>query len=1658
MKKMFKRRFIILLIISFLISNWASLTPMKAAADVYLDMSSGAVPTITTIGPADNDKIYEISSTGAVDKIIIVEPNTEITLVLNGVHLESATAACPRLPIMTTGGQGCSPLQIKDGAKVEIILKDGTENTFISNGTSTQESAPQAGIHVQGRMYNAPQPAANAELTIRGEALGTGKLITKSGAYSAGIGGAADDGYGNITIEGGIVESTARLTPNNAGNAPYVGNGAGIGSGGSRTYNIANSTGIITINGDAKVTAISEGNGAGIGGAGTGSAKMNVTDRNALIGPIIIAGNANVMATSNGNGAGNGGGGATVVVVSGTGDWGNGGPNSTITIGGTANVTAISNGNGAGIGGGGATGGTAGAGGTINILDNPLVVAQSAMAIDIGPGENDSNILGILGTTTIVSGNIFADNVPPNNVTNGTDDLHMVTKTGLSAEKQIEVISSGGDYTYTVRPNGAGDGYLWLANHTVTYDGNGNDSGTEPIDSNNYYIGTAPVTVEAQGSLGKNFHQFTGWNTKADGTGLAYDVGDIEIFDVIDIGTTNVILYAQYVLDTYTIMWDLDGGVSSGTMPASYDALTGVAFPLASTMSKAGYTFSHWEIDGMPLPETEIAIGTTGNKTVKAIWTLDAYTITWDLDGGVSSGTMPANYDILTGVTFPLASTMNKAGYTFSHWELDGVTETGIVVGTTGNKTVEAIWTLDTYTIAWDLDGGVSSGTMPTSYDILTGVTFPLASTMSNPGYTFSHWELDGVPETEIAVGTTGNKTVKAVWTLDAYTIMWDLDGGASSGTMPVNYDILTGVTFPLASTMNKVGYTFSHWELEGVTETGIIAGATGNKTVEAIWTLDTYTIAWDLDGGVSSGTMPANYDILTGVTFPLASTMSKAGYTFSHWELDGVPETEIAVGTTGNKTVKAVWTLDAYTITWDLDGGVSSGAMPANYDILTGVTFPLASTMNKAGYTFSHWEMDGAVETGIIAGTTGNKTVEAIWTLDTYTITWDLDGGVSSGTMPTSYDILTGITFPLASTMNKTGYTFNHWEIDEITADNSGALTFKAIPIVLTSSKPTNIGTYQVVFSTSNGTNKIVNALVINPPMTEESIKAQSFMIALSDVATADFIQFANVLAEQKHTAIDGTVTITTISANLASMKPTTTGLHQATFTTNNGTSITVNVLVTDLPIPSAPGPGTSLEHIDAHDFIVSFANVATADFVTLAKAVGYRITSDSSGNLSFAIVPVALASSKPTTVGIYPATFSTISGTMTTVNATVTSLSFVTESIDANNFVIALVDVTAADFVQLANAIGTETLTAADGTVTTSLIPVTLISPKPTTVGIHQILFATSNGTSVLVNILVTSVSTPQIPQTPRASIEHIDAHDFIIDLADVASANFVQLADAIAYEITTDANGHPTFIIIPIALASGKPTTVGVHPATFVTRNGLGETINVTVTTLPGVIEGITANNFVITLSDVATANFIQLANAIGTETITALDGTVTINQLPVTLTSPRPTTAGMHQLTFETINGASVTIIVLVTTSLVQQLPAPNTNIEHIDAHDFTINLLDVAAANFVQLAGVAAYQIIADNNGNLTFVGIQATLTSSKPTSGGTHSATFATSSGTRKIVNVVVIDPNNSADDLPNSLPVTGEKNQLLLIGGSLLFANILMLLMGVTKRKKYNK
>ncbi|MBO5012966.1 MAG: InlB B-repeat-containing protein [Paludibacteraceae bacterium] len=466
----------------------------------------------------------------------------------------------------------------------------------------------------------------------------------------------------------------------------------------------------------------------------------------------------------------------------------------------------------------------------------------------------------------------------------------------------------------------------------------------------------------------------------------------------------------------------------------------------------------------------------TGKFTVKCATPL----ITFDQEGG-TGGT--STQSVPYGTTTSAITIPTKTGYTFGgYYTGDNGTGTQII-GTDGkwiknktnftdannqwivtsNKTLYAKWTATKYTITYnDLYGVTHSN--PVTYTIESETITFAAPTSQRTGYTFTGWN-----PTKIEKGSTGDKTVTAQWTEITYAVT--ISAGDNGSVNPSGTQQVGASGLSVTATANT-GYKFKNWTVtDGAQVTDANSAtttitATADGTVTANFSAITYTINYNLDGGTNHAGNPTNYTIETP-TITLKDP-TKTGYTFNGWYSEAGftnKVTQIATGSTGDKTLYAKWTEITSTVTVTTAntayGTLKFDSTPKDWGTTASVgvstSQPITATANE-GYKFVQWELSGSAT--------------STSTLTDATITLKSDGTGTAGTATAVFEE------DLNSSWHLVGDDDNvfpaGWNVNDnsMMKKRSGSSSEKKVYMTITVS---NIKTYEfkVVDDNGNGSDK---------------------------------------------------------------------------------------------------------------------------------------------------------------------------------------------------------------------------------------------------------------------------------------------------------------------------------------------------------------------------------------------------------------------------------------------------------------------------------------------------------------------------------------------------------------------------------------------------------
>lgn len=262
--------------------------------------------------------------------------------------------------------------------------------------------------------------------------------------------------------------------------------------------------------------------------------------------------------------------------------------------------------------------------------------------------------------------------------------------------------------------------------------------------------------------------------------------------------------------------------------------------------------------------------------------------------------------------------------------------------------------------------GKVSGGG---SYDLGSEVTL---TAVPNDGYKFSYWTGDvesmqnpikvtvDVAKSVTAVFeplpiafesvTSGTDGVRLSWNNLAWATTYRIYRGVTS--VPSSAIVLTEIVNTGNCTYldesGVIGTTYWYWiEAEGAEDSVMSDPMTGMKQKPIVISPITYQ---NLRG--ATHTNPESYQEGTLVSFTNPSGVT--GYTFAGWT-----PSQITTDMTGAQTVRASWTANSYTISYNANGG--SGTMDG-----TSATYDSEATVAENGFTWTGHEFKGwATEPG---------------------------------------------------------------------------------------------------------------------------------------------------------------------------------------------------------------------------------------------------------------------------------------------------------------------------------------------------------------------------------------------------------------------------------------------------------------------------------------------------------------------------------------------------------------------------------------------------------------------------------------------------------------------------------------------------------------------
>lgn len=525
-------------------------------------------------------------------------------------------------------------------------------------------------------------------------------------------------------------------------------------------------------------------------------------------------------------------------------------------------------------------------------------------------------------------------------------------------------------------------------------------------------------TYDVSGTLAKNMYalkgwKFTGWNTKADGSGKEY-IDRAEIKNLTTKDNEIVRLYAQWKPIQYYVRYNSNGGIGNTTkQQLTYDSANTLN---PCTFTREGYHFDNtktWNTDadmkGDYYNNKQTGVfnfkdSQDGIQDLYVNWIENQYTITYHKNDGSTEQTVSGPFNYTENVTIAGCG-FNKTGHEFTYWSTNkdgsgtrydaGYSYVKLISENGGNLDLYANWKTQKYDLIINPKDTCYTGSSVPTYKgsssnviITKGLEYGKdfnheIGKAQNEGYNLTDYKLSGN---------------------DAQTI-YDKEGNAVASSY-----------WDIAESGNNLVYSYT---------------GTTDLNVNAHWSPIHYTVTYNPNGGTGTiEDMNCEYD--KSYTLSGGQAYNKVGYHLIGWSTDSnksyksfntsdkdsfnLNQGVKNITSADNSVFKlyAVWAPNTYTVKFIGNGMNVSGTMNNQSFTYDEEQNLLKNQYKKPKYLFCGWntKADGsglkvnevnkdnllyADEEKVLNLTTkNNETVNlyAQWKSATYTITYDPNGG----------------------------------------------------------------------------------------------------------------------------------------------------------------------------------------------------------------------------------------------------------------------------------------------------------------------------------------------------------------------------------------------------------------------------------------------------------------------------------------------------------------------------------------------------------------------------------------------------------------------------------------------------------------------------------------
>lgn len=511
-------------------------------------------------------------------------------------------------------------------------------------------------------------------------------------------------------------------------------------------------------------------------------------------------------------------------------------------------------------------------------------------------------------------------------------------------------------------------------------------------------------------------HDFLGYFTQPEGRGEQWFTADGQPTAVDGEPRKwrvagDVTLYAHWQVKEATIIFaETANPVSFPLVDLKQDF--GTDIPALPEPTRSGYQFLGWH---PPLPSTM----PDGATVIAPQWAVRQYTLTLISDR--ATATVYRSLDVIFNEALPNVDPPTRTGYSFLGWEPELPNPMWAK-----ESTHFATWSANSYTVTFDLAGG-SDGPSDLTVTFDQNPISLIDDTPTKTGFDFAgFWtEPDGQGEMYFDQGAgpvrpwdlPSDTTLYAHWTKGVFALVFDAQGGSATPTQFV----AAGAEPSVPPEPTKFGHAFAGWDPD------IPTSMPANPVrVAAQWTPNIHTVQL-----IGQNTSDNNVNVTFGATVPNITPPTLEGYTFlgyfedrfgaSSQFYDNSGDGLLPWLVDGGRDLYAHWSRNDYTLSFDLGYTPSDPSITAPGAIKQGfgsaITPPISPI--REGHTFIGW--DPELPEKLPAS---NQTHTAQWEKDTYTISFDSQGGAPVAALPVDF----GEAVVAPDDPERTGFSFSAW------------------------------------------------------------------------------------------------------------------------------------------------------------------------------------------------------------------------------------------------------------------------------------------------------------------------------------------------------------------------------------------------------------------------------------------------------------------------------------------------------------------------------------------------------------------------------------------------------------------------------------------------------